>query len=177
MQNTVAHLETLAHLRNNSDGWQTASVRALATASRLGLRPRPTRRLRRGRIPTTASAPRFPADKSCSRGRRRYAQPRTVAGLPSGVPPLEMARQRVGLKVAWMLHSTIRLSTRGCDLRHAPPCHFGLRPSYPPAVGRPRSGCPSRGASRSDTNARLRETRKTWLLLNPSFASSRTERS
>ena len=40
-----------------------------------------------------------------------------------------MARQRVGLKVAWMLHSTIRLSTRGCDLRHAPPCHFGLRPS------------------------------------------------
>jgi len=54
--------------------------------------------------------------------------PRTAAALPSGVPPPERARQRVGPKVVRLLHSTIWLQVQGNDLRHAPPLPFGLWP-------------------------------------------------
>jgi len=49
--------------------------------------------------------------------------------LPGGVPPRERARQRVGLKVDWLLRSTVWFFLQGSDLRHAPPRPFGLRPS------------------------------------------------
>ena len=104
LENAVAPLESLAHLRNNSDGRQTASVRALAPASRLGRCPRPTRRLHipqpkavreadalagvRGRIPTTAPAPRFPAERQTPSGRLTSAAERRGAQGAALVAPL-----------------------------------------------------------------------------------------
>ena len=100
----------------------------------------------------------LPSPSRASRNLRLPA--RTTVGLPSGVPPLEMACRRAGLKVVWMIHSTIRLSLPGCDLRRAPPRHFGLRPS----------------AIRSDTKCGLRRTRKSaaTLCLYICFTKSRT---
>jgi len=81
--------------------------------------------------------------------------------LPRGVPPPERARQRVGLKVDWMLRLTIWLLLQGSDLRHAPPRPFGLRPS----------------ASRIDTNCAYAQHEQFRFSIDPSFASSRQERS
>ena len=90
---------------------------------------------------------------------RRNHEP--LAGLPSGVPPPERARQRVGLKVDWLLRSTVWFFLQGSDLRPAPPRPFGLRPS----------------ASRSDTNRASARHEHLRFSFDPSFASLRQERS
>ena len=46
------------------------------------------------------------------RPRANGARPRNAAGLSCGVPPPERARQRVGQKVAWMLHPATSVTTR-----------------------------------------------------------------
>jgi len=107
---------------------------------------------RRVLAPTGAS----PVDKSAYR-----RVPQTAAGLPGGVPPPEMARQCVGLKVVLLLRSTIRLFLHGSDLRHAPPRPFGLRPS----------------ASRSDTNRAFARHEQFRFFFDPSSAALRLERS
>jgi hypothetical protein len=102
--------------------------------------------------PTGAS----PVDMSAYR-----RAPRNAAGLPGGVPPLEMARQRVGLKVDQLLCSTLQLLLRGSDLRHAPPRPFGLRPS----------------ASHIDTNRAFARHEQFRFFFDPSSAALRLERS
>ena len=89
------------------------------------------------------------------------AHQQTAAGLPSGVPPPERARQRVGLKVDRLLRSAIWLLLLVCDLRHAPPRPFGLRPS----------------ASRIDTNCAYAQHEHLRFSVDTSIASSRQERS
>ena len=54
------------------------------------------------------------------------ARPRNAAGLSCGVPPPERARQRVGQKVAWMLHPVTSVTT---GERPSPRAAAPFRPS------------------------------------------------
>ena len=81
------------------------SARPLAAPSGFALRAQATRRL--------------PA-------RANGARPRNAAGLSCGVPPPERARQRVGQKVAWMLHPVTLVTTRE---RPSPRAAASFRPS------------------------------------------------
>ena len=58
--------------------------------------------------------------------RANGARPRNAAGLSCGVPPPERARQRVGQKVAWMLHPVTSVTTRE---RPSPRAAASFRPS------------------------------------------------
>ena len=58
--------------------------------------------------------------------RANDARPRNAAGLSCGVPPPERARQRVGQKVAWMLHPVTSVTTRE---RPSPRAAASFRPS------------------------------------------------
>ena len=80
-------------------------ARPLAAPSGFALRAQATRRL--------------PA-------RANGARPRNAAGLSCGVPPPERARQRVGQKVAWMLHPVTSVITRE---RPSPRAAAPFRPS------------------------------------------------